>query len=102
LPALYKPVGVDPEKLFDCIRNLSKIGMNRREKRMKTVPFRIEKPKKRFLMDEDGWPVSFTSDIRKDANFVVEEYMLIANKMVASKLVDTAREIAVLRNHSFP
>ncbi|KRX03593.1 Nucleic acid-binding, OB-fold [Pseudocohnilembus persalinus] len=102
LPEQFKPVGVDPKQLFDCIFQLQTIGMKRREQRTKSVPFKIEKPKKRFQLDEDGWPLSFSPDVRKDANFVVEEFMLIANKLVARKLVDTAREIAVLRNHSFP
>jgi exoribonuclease R len=34
--------------------------------------------------------------------FVVEEFMLLANQLVAIKLVDTCRKVALVRNHEFP
>lgn len=47
-------------------------------------------------------PVSFQVDERNQAMFVVEEFMLLANQLVAIKLVDTCRKLALLRNHPFP
>jgi len=46
--------------------------------------------------------VSYTIDQRCEANFLVEEFMLLANVKVAEILVDNCREAAVLRRHPFP
>ena len=41
--------------------------------------FSIESVKKRFKLDDKLWPVDYVLEERKEANFVVEEFMLLAN-----------------------
>lgn len=67
------------EKMFDSVLLLARLGMKRREKRVKNGVFSIEGVKKRFKLDEKFWPISYKSEERKEANFVVEEFMLLAN-----------------------
>lgn len=70
---------MDSQKMFDDILLLAKLGMNRRESRFKGGVLSIESVKKRFKLNEKLWPVDFTLEERKDAMFVVEEFMLLAN-----------------------
>jgi exoribonuclease R len=54
------------------------------------------------LNEEDLMPRSFRLEERNEAMFIVEECMLLANKLVAEKIVASCREVAVLRHHPFP
>lgn len=65
--------------MFDSILLLTKLGMKRREKRMEAGVLSIESVKKRFKLDDKLWPVDYSLEERKDAMFVVEEFMLLAN-----------------------
>lgn len=53
--------------------------MKRRQQRVQKGVFTIESSKKRFKLDEHLWPESYSLEERKEANFVVEEFMLLAN-----------------------
>jgi exoribonuclease R len=81
---------------------LKVLGLNRREQRLNSGALSFEKKKLRFHLDQDFIPISFQVDLRNQAMFVVEEFMLLANQFVAIKLADTCRKVALLRNHPFP
>lgn len=98
----YDPKQVDEKTLMDCLMVLKTLGLNRRQKRLDSGALTFEKKKLRFQLDQHFIPVSFQVDERNQAMFVVEEFMLLANQLVAIKLVDTCRSVALLRNHPFP
>jgi len=50
---------------------------------------KIEKKKKYFELNEEHYPIGYHFEARKDAHFMVEEFMLLANMLVAEKLVKT-------------
>lgn len=83
--------------MFESIMTLSKIGIARRAKRIEGGVFSIENVKKRFKLDDKLWPVDYVLEDRKDSNFVVEEFMLLANKLIGEALVDKNPSLAVLR-----
>ena len=88
--------------MFDSLMLLCKLGMNRREKRVTDGVFLIDNVKKRFKLDEKLWPIAYTIEERKEANFVVEEFMLLANQIVGKAMVRECQELSVLRHHRFP
>lgn len=53
--------------------------MSRRKKRMADGAFSIESVKKKFTLDEKFHPIGYKIEERFEANFVVEEFMLLAN-----------------------
>lgn len=71
--------GVDGSKMFESIMTLSRLGMARKKSRMSKGVFSIESVKKRFKLNDKLWPVDYVLEDRKEANFVVEEFMLLAN-----------------------
>lgn len=68
----------------DEIRDLDKIAKILRKKRLKNGAMNIESEEIRFVLDDDGNPESLIIKRSKDAHKLVEEYMLLANRLVAT------------------
>ena len=62
---------------------LDKIAKIYRKKRLKNGALNIESEEVKFKLDEDGEPVEVVYKVSKDANKLIEEFMLLANKKVA-------------------
>lgn len=73
-----KPDPLEKEILF-----LDKIAKTYREKRIKKGAISFESEEMRFELDKQGNPVRTYVKISKDANKLIEEFMLLANKKVA-------------------
>lgn len=62
---------------------LDKIAKKLRKKRLKSGALSIESEELRFKLDEAGEPIEVVHKTSKDANKLIEEFMLLANKRVA-------------------
>ncbi len=71
--------GIYHEKI-DVLNNLSQIL---RKKRFVNGSINFSTPEIKFKLDESGKPVETYIKEQKEANFLVEEFMLLANKSVA-------------------
>lgn len=58
---------------------MKELGLNRRKIRIDEGSFMIEKKKKKFYLDSGLNPISYKIEERNDAQFIVEEFMLLAN-----------------------
>lgn len=65
--------------MFSSIMTLSRLGMARREQRFSSGVFKVDSVKKRFKLNDKLWPIDYVLEDRKEANFIVEEFMLLAN-----------------------
>ena len=65
------------------ILTLDKIAKILRKRRLKNGALSIESEEVRFKLDERGEPIEVVNKIAKDANKLIEEFMLLANKQVA-------------------
>ena len=81
---------------------MNKIALNLRKKRIDGGSLIFESPKKSFMLNERQFPISYEIKIRCASNFLVEEYMLLANQKVGEILVENMRSQALLRRHRFP
>ncbi|MBL4705974.1 MAG: ribonuclease R [Flavobacteriales bacterium] len=70
--------------LADEVRFLNDLSQKLRAKRIKAGALEIESEETKFRLDEDGHPVEVYQKISKDANKLIEEFMLLANKQVAA------------------
>ncbi len=70
------------EELF----TLDKLAKTLREKRFATGAIAFDRVEVRFEIDEKGKPVSVFFKEQKDANKLIEEFMLLANKTVATHI----------------
>ena len=72
--------------LSEEIHQLNKIAQILRKKRMREGSFDFISPEVKFKLDEDGVPVSVSIKHTMDSNMLIEEFMLLANKLVASHI----------------
>jgi exoribonuclease R len=84
------------------VRLMNRIAKQRRARRYESGALALQGVKLCFQCDHQGNPVeTFTYPI-KDSNRLVEEYMLLANYLVAQKLILGAGKLASIRRHPTP
>ncbi|MFH4974565.1 hypothetical protein AB6A40_001274 [Gnathostoma spinigerum] len=87
----------------DSVLRLDKIAKILRAKRSQGGSLQLDQPKLCFDLDESfGMPKGIAVYERKDANSLIEEFMLLANMAVAKKIAHTYPKIALLRRHPPP
>lgn len=91
----------------DEILILDKIAKILRKKRLKTGAMNIESEEIRFRLDEEGMPSELMIKRSKDAHKLIEEFMLLANRLVATYISkpskkDTKKIPFVYRCHDKP
>lgn len=78
------------------------IARELRAKRFDNGALRIDNVKVGFKLDDEGWPEDCTSYQRREANELIEEFMLLANISVATKIAASLPDQAFLRRHEGP
>lgn len=73
-----------------------------KEKRFNDGALRLDNAKVVFLLDEFGIPYDSMLCERKDSNFLVEEFMLLANRTAAEIITRVFPDSALLRRHPEP
>ena len=66
------------------LRLLNRFAHQLRRKRMKKGAINFESPEIRFVLGEDGVPLDVYLKERRDANMLIEDFMLLANKRVGA------------------
>lgn len=101
LPQIYN--GFTCKDLSKTVNVLQQIAINLRDVRMKNGALRIDQVKLLFSLDpRHGEPLDFIVYENKESHRLIEEFMLLANISVATKIRDTFPEIAFLRCHEPP
>ena len=72
--------------LVEDILLLNKIAEQFRKKRMREGSFNFISPEVKFNLDENGVPISIMIKQTKQSNMLIEEFMLLANKLVAQQI----------------
>lgn len=68
------------------ILKLHELASILREKRFKKGAFSFDRAEVKFRLDDKGAPLGIYFKIAKEANWLIEEFMLLANKKVAQKI----------------
>ena len=89
------------KNLFDSIKKLYSISKTLKKEREEKGSIFFNKEEIRFKVDEKGSPVGYKIKKQKEANFLIEEFMLLANKAVATKIKENTRS-GVYRVHDLP
>lgn len=88
--------------LSKTINTLNSIAIILRKGRYDKGCISINQQKITFDLDDNGDPIAFYPDQRNESNFLIEEFMLLANQSVAKFIFEKFPNIAVLRNHAPP
>lgn len=86
------------------IQILNNIAKTIRKKRMQAGSFDFATAEIKFELNEFGEPISILKKEMKESNMLVEEYMLLANKIVATHISKSGRDQKpfVYRIHDLP
>lgn len=101
------PAGAEPEGEYAAeLIQLDKFAKILRAKRFKNGSIGFDRSEVRFEVDEKGHPISTYVKVAKDANKLVEEFMLLANRSVAQMIAVVPRgrkpKVFVYRIHDLP
>ncbi|KAL6504509.1 hypothetical protein OROGR_026432 [Orobanche gracilis] len=88
--------------VIDSVKSLHEISKKLRENRFKSGALSLESPKVVFLYDKDGMPYDSMISGGTDSNFLVEEFMLLANRTAAEVITRTYPSCALLLRHPEP
>ena len=103
-PASRRPTGGHTiGQVARDVRLMHKVAMARRKLRFQNGALALNGIKLAFKLDSDGETPSMCAAYPiRDSNRLVEEYMLLANYLVAQRLITHAGGLALIRNHSPP
>ena len=71
------------EELQKAVLTLNSLAKSLKAKRFKAGAVDFNRPEMKVEVDSEGKPVRVYEKISKDANFLIEEFMLLANRTVA-------------------
>ena len=72
-----------PDNLKEAVLILNSLAAKLRKKRFASGAISFERPEMKVEVDEKGRPVRVYQKISKEANWLIEEFMLLANRSVA-------------------
>ena len=72
-----------PEEIKDAILILNGLAAKLRKKRFAAGAISFDRPEMKVEVDEKGRPVNVYQKVTKEANWLIEEFMLLANRTVA-------------------
>ena len=89
-------------KIAEDVCMMQSVGMNRRARRLSNGALVLNREKITFKRDEHGNPIDIGLYTIRESNQLVEEYMLLANYLVAEELLHKCGNAAFLRGHPSP
>ncbi|MCS7053773.1 MAG: ribonuclease R [Ignavibacterium sp.] len=92
-------------EFVEQILQLDKLAKILRKKRMKSGSFDFNTSEVKFKLDQNGYPTEAYIKTMKDSNMLIEEFMLLANKIVAeeiSKNLKLTNKPFIYRVHDLP
>ncbi|KAG1472691.1 hypothetical protein G6F56_001389 [Rhizopus delemar] len=92
----------NPEYLSSDIRLLYDMSIHMGQRRKDSGSLSLHSVKLTFELDSEGVPISFGQAESKEANKLIEEFMLCANISVAEKIKSAYPQEALLRRHEKP
>ncbi|OIW02421.1 hypothetical protein TanjilG_05014 [Lupinus angustifolius] len=88
--------------IITSVKSLYEISIVLKHKRFTDGALRLDNPKIVFLLDEYGIPYDSVFSEQKESNFLVEEFMLLANTTAAEIIFRAYPDCALLRRHPEP
>ena len=101
LPPINSPWNA--KVISDKVNLLKKLAVHLRSKREENGALRLDQPKVCFSLDkESGMPQGYKLYEQRASNKLIEEFMLLANISVATKIENVFPDLALLRCHPDP
>ena len=82
-----------PEAVKDAVLVLNGLASKLRKKRFAAGAISFDRPEMKVEVDEKGKPVNVYQKVTKEANWLIEEFMLLANRTVAEFVATGCRGV---------
>ena len=82
-----------PESVKDAVLVLNGLASKLRKKRFAAGAISFDRPEMKVEVDEKGRPVNVYQKVTKEANWLIEEFMLLANRTVAEFVATGCRGV---------
>lgn len=102
MPETAAIVGHERKDVEQDIMHLYRLSQHMRKRRFEQGALSINSIRLSFQLDENGEPTKVWVYELKEANRLIEEFMLRANMSVAEKIVKHFPDSALLRRHAPP
>lgn len=79
------------DELTEAILTLNALALKFKKKRQKAGAIDFDRPEMKVEVDEKGKPVNIYQKVSKEANWLIEEFMLLANRTVAEFVATEGR-----------
>ncbi|MBO4428279.1 MAG: RNB domain-containing ribonuclease [Bacteroidales bacterium] len=83
--------GTAAEALKTAIVKLNAVAHKLKERRMKMGAVDFDRPEIKVIVDEKGKPIDVVQKVSKESNWLIEEFMLLANRTVAEFVATDGR-----------
>ena len=90
------------QELTEAIQKLNAIASILRKNRFKNGAINFERPEMKVDIDENGKPVGVHQEISNESHWLIEEFMLLANRTVAELAASKKAKTFVYRIHDEP
>ncbi len=89
------------DAIVESLYHMDRLWRTLKRRRLKQGGLDFALPEARFQLDSQGFPLSVRAQVSREANFLIEEFMLLANQAVAQELKGRER-LCVYRVHDAP
>jgi len=96
-----QPSAINNQQLAEALHTLNDLAQKLRKQRMEAGALDVEQDEVRFRLDEHGHPVDIYFVQPTEANHLIEEFMLLANRTIATDMGRRGHEF-VYRVHDKP
>ena len=79
------------QEIREAVLELNKLAAIMRKRRFSSGAISFERPEMKVEVDEKGKPVRVYEKVTKEANWLIEEFMLLANKSVAEFIATSGK-----------
>ena len=83
--------GIVPVPVKEAVLRLNAVALKLRSRRFAAGAISFERPEMKVEVDEKGKPLGVRQKISKEANWLIEEFMLLANRNVAEFVATSGR-----------
>ena len=97
-----EPLNATSDPLKSALGTLNSLARILRKKRLDAGAVAFERDEVKFDLDEAGHPLAIHLKAAKESNYLIEEFMLLANRTVAAHVAKELKKLFVFRVHDVP
>lgn len=88
------------DPLMEAVRTLNDLALKLKAKSRRAGAIDFDRPEMKVEVDEDGRPINVYEKVSKEANWLVEQFMLLANRTVAEFVATDGKMNGLVRKNA--